>query len=178
VQKHLSGVGGLDVLEGEVDDVVLDEEGRCKGVRLRGGLEIGAGAVVVTTGTFLGGVLMCGGERYAGGRHLRDSEEVEPPSNGLSETLREFGFELGRLKTGTPPRIDGRTIDYGKCKVQASEEDPKGFGHVRQFRGDPMPHQGSFVDCHQTRTTEETHRVCLDNEGSLPGGYEDGVGPR
>jgi tRNA uridine 5-carboxymethylaminomethyl modification enzyme len=84
--------------------------------------ELFSRSVVITTGTFLrGGVLMIGHDRYAGGRHLRDSEQVEPPSTGLAETLARFEFPLSRLKTGTPARIDGKTIDWDACAIQPSD---------------------------------------------------------
>jgi tRNA uridine 5-carboxymethylaminomethyl modification enzyme len=88
--------------------------------------EVYAPAVVITTGTFLRGVLMIGHERYSGGRHLRDSEMVEPPSIGLGQTLEyKYQFPIGRMKTGTPARIDGTTIDYDPCTIQ-----PTGAGFL------------------------------------------------
>ena len=99
----------LDVIEGGAEDLLLDESkieipnkcsAKVRGVKLANGDEIKSKCVVITTGTFLRGVLMIGKDRYAGGRHLRDSEAVEPPSVGLAKTLERFDFALGRLKTG------------------------------------------------------------------------------
>jgi len=146
-------------------------------------LEIESSAVVLTTGTFLRGVLMIGRERYSGGRHLRDSEEVEPPSIGLALTLERFGFPLGRLKTGTPARLDGRTIDWDGCKIQPSERPAQPFSHVRQSRGEepPMAAVGRLIDCYQTATNEATHKLVTDYAHLLPeydGMDGKGNGPR
>lgn len=146
-------------------------------------IEIESSTVVLTTGTFLRGVLMIGHDRYSGGRHLRDSEEAEPPSVGLALTLERFGFPLGRLKTGTPARIDGRTIDWDACKIQPSERPALPFSHVRQSRGEepPLAAAGTLIDCYQTATNEETHRMVMEYAHLLPqydGMDGKGNGPR
>lgn len=153
----------------------------CHGVVLSGGQSVESFNVVVTTGTFLGGTLMCGLERYSGGRHLRDSELVEPPSNGLSDAFRKIGFDLGRLKTGTPARVDGRTIDYDVLEKQGSDGVHSGFNHLRQFRGTRMPLEDRFITCYKSSTNEATHKLVWDNRHLLPlydaeGGK--GQGPR
>jgi len=132
--------------------------------------EITARCVVITTGTFLRGVLMLGKERYSGGRHLRDSEKVEPPSVGLSKTLSRFGFPLGRLKTGTPPRLDGRTIQWDACDIQPTENPATPFSHIRQFLGEqpPLVHAGTVIDCFKTATNELTHKYVSDYAHLLP----------
>jgi len=133
-------------------------------------VEIESTTVVLTTGTFLRGVLMIGHERYSGGRHLRDSEEVEPPSVGLALTLERFGFPLGRLKTGTPARLDGRTIDWDACNVQPSERPATPFSHLRQSRGEepPLAAVGRLIDCYQTATNEATHKMVMEYAHLLP----------
>ena len=146
-------------------------------------VEIESKAVVLTTGTFLRGVLMIGHDRYSGGRHLRDSEEVEPPSVGLALTLERFGFPLGRLKTGTPARLDGRTIDWDSCNIQPSERPALPFSHVRQSRGEepPLAAVGRLIDCYQTATNEATHKMVMDYAHLLPqydGMDGKGNGPR
>lgn len=146
-------------------------------------MEIECTTVVLTTGTFLRGVLMIGQERYSGGRHLRDSEEVEPPSVGLALTLERFGFPLGRLKTGTPARLDGRTINWAACLIQPSERPALPFSHLRQSRGEqpPLAAIGQLIDCYQTATNEETHRLVMEYAHLLPqydGMDGKGNGPR
>lgn len=133
-------------------------------------MELSAKAVVITTGTFLRGVLMLGKDRYAGGRHLRDSEQVEPPSIGLAQTLARFQFPLDRLKTGTPPRLDGSTIHWDILTPQPTENPATPFSHLLQFRGEQPPRlaQGKTVTCFQTATNEETHRLVLEYEHLLP----------
>lgn len=132
--------------------------------------ELSARAVVITTGTFLRGVLMMGHERYAGGRHLRDSEKVESPSVGLAQTLERYQFPLGRLKTGTPARIDGRTIDWDILQIQPSENPAQPFSHLRQFNVEQPPNvaAGKLINCYQTATNEETHKLVMEFEHLLP----------
>ncbi len=132
--------------------------------------ELMARAVVITTGTFLRGVLMIGHERYSGGRHLRDSEQVEPPSVGLAQTLARYNFALGRLKTGTPARIDGTTIDWDRLVPQPSDNPAIPFSHLLQFNGQqpPMIAQNKMVTCYQTATNEETHKLVMQYEDRLP----------
>lgn len=132
--------------------------------------EITARAVVITTGTFLRGVLMMGHERYAGGRHLRDSEKVESPSVGLAQTLERYKFPLGRLKTGTPARVDGTTIDWDILQIQPSEIPAQPFSHLRQFNVEQPPNvaAGRLINCFQTATNAETHKVVMEHEHLLP----------
>jgi tRNA uridine 5-carboxymethylaminomethyl modification enzyme len=132
--------------------------------------EVMSRTVIITTGTFLRGVLMIGHERYAGGRHLRDSECVEPPSNALAETLQRLQFPLSRLKTGTPARIDGNTIDYGVCDIQPTDNPAIPFSHVLQFR-EEQPYclrKNQYIDCYQTATNEQTHELVMKYEHMLP----------
>jgi tRNA uridine 5-carboxymethylaminomethyl modification enzyme len=132
--------------------------------------ELLARAVVITTGTFLRGVLMLGHDRYSGGRHLRDSEQVEPPSVGLAQTLARFDFPLNRLKTGTPARIKKSTIDWDSLTKQPTENPATPFSHLLQFNGEqpPMVAQNKVVTCGQTSTNEETHRLVMKYEHLLP----------
>jgi len=145
--------------------------------------EIYGHAVVVTTGTFLRGVLMMGHDRYAGGRHLRDSEHVEAPSVGLAKTLERFNFPLGRLKTGTPARVDGKTIDWDVLTIQPSEVPAQPFSHIRQFNEEQPPNveAGKLINCYQTATNEATHKLVMEYEHTLPiydGMDGKGNGPR
>eukprot|EP00554_Chaetoceros_debilis_P012396 CAMPEP_0194121032 /NCGR_PEP_ID=MMETSP0150-20130528/45426_1 /TAXON_ID=122233 /ORGANISM="Chaetoceros debilis, Strain MM31A-1" /LENGTH=778 /DNA_ID=CAMNT_0038813321 /DNA_START=167 /DNA_END=2503 /DNA_ORIENTATION=- len=145
--------------------------------------EIEAKCVVITTGTFLRGVLMQGKDRYSGGRHLRDSEKVEPPSVGLAKTLDRFNFNLGRLKTGTPARLDGTTIDWDQCTIQPSENPAAPFSHIRQFLGEQPPNvaRNTLINCYMSRTSEATHKLVMDYAHTLPeydGMDGKGNGPR
>ncbi len=138
--------------------------------------EIQAKCVIITTGTFLRGVLMLGKERYVGGRHLRDSEEVEPPSVGLAKTLERFGFPLARLKTGTPARLDGDTINWDARTIQPSENPAAPFSHIRQFLGQQPPNveKNTLINCYMSRTSEVTHKLVMDYAHLLP--EYDGMG--
>src|SRR5262249_37056693 len=109
---------GLDIVEGAAEDLLLDRAGRACGVRLGDGREIAAGRVVLTTGTFLSGLIHIGEETIPAGR------VGEQPSLGLSRTLARCGFALGRLKTGTPPRLDGGTIDRAGLDTQPGDDPP------------------------------------------------------
>jgi tRNA uridine 5-carboxymethylaminomethyl modification enzyme len=145
----------LAVIEGEVDDLIL-REGRIAGVRLLDGPEISARAVVLTTGTFLRGLIHIGEKQKPAGR------VGEAPALGLSTTLARLGFALGRLKTGTPPRLDGRTIDWAALEMQPGDSPPEPFSTLTERIETPQ------VQCGLTRTTAETHRVIRDNVHRSP----------
>ena len=115
VQTLLSEQSKLSVRACSVEDLWLDQDGRCAGVVTATGERLAAGCVVLTTGTFLRGVIHMGDETQAAGR------VGDAPALGLSRTLKRLGFALGRLKTGTPPRLDGRTIDYAGLQVQPGD---------------------------------------------------------
>jgi tRNA uridine 5-carboxymethylaminomethyl modification enzyme len=164
----LAETSGLDIVEGGVEDLLLDERSHVAGFVLEDGRQIAAGRVVLTTGTFLGGLIHIGAEKIAAGR------VGEAPSLGLSGTLRRAGFALGRLKTGTPPRLDGRTIDWAGLEVQHGDDPPLPFSFLTERITTPQ------VVCHITETTPETHAVIRANLGQSPlyGGEITGVGPR
>eukprot|EP00980_Cylindrotheca_fusiformis_P021648 scaffold8505_cov130-Cylindrotheca_fusiformis.AAC.14 len=167
--ESLAPLAGVDNV-----DPVKDRKARIRGVAVEKSDgtkdEILSRAVVITTGTFLRGVLMLGHDRYSGGRHLRDSEQVEPPSVGLAQTLARFDFPLGRLKTGTPARIDGRTINWDILPPQPSEIPATPFSHLRLFNGEqpPLIAANRLITCYQTSTNEETHKLVLKYEDTLP----------
>ena len=137
---------------------------------LRDGRRISAGAVVITTGTFLNGLIHCGEQQYPAGR------SGEPPSQLLGESLRRLGFRVVRLKTGTPPRLDGRTIDWSRFTVQPGDEDPTPFS----FRTKRVAHHETQVPCYIAFTTDETHRVIRENVSRSPmySGQIKSIGPR
>ena len=145
----------LSVVEGEVDDLIL-KEGQAAGVRLLNGREISARAVVLTTGTFLRGLIHIGEKQTPAGR------VGEAPALGLSATLSRCGFALGRLKTGTPPRLDGRTIDWAALEMQPGDTPPEPFSTLTECIETPQ------VQCGLTRTTADTHRLIRDNVHRSP----------
>ena len=158
----------LDIVEGAAEDLLLDPAGRVCGIALGDGRNIRAGRVVLTTGTFLGGLIHIGDEKIPAGR------AGEAPSLGLSQTLRGLGFALGRLKTGTPPRLDGATIDWRGLDVQQGDDPPVPFSFLTDRIATPQ------VVCHITETNPATHQVIRANLGRSPlyGGEITGVGPR
>lgn len=167
IQKQLAEQDNLDLLEGEVWDIMIGSK-RVTGVILKDGGVIAAGSVVLTTGTFLRGVIHIGDRMIPAGR------VGEEPSLGLSGTLERHGFELGRLKTGTPARLDGSTIDWSRVDWQEADSDPIPFS----FMTGSVPQRQ--VRCGITRTTPDTHRIIEDNISlsAMYSGNIGGVGPR
>jgi len=168
IRSLLENQPNLTLFQQEVADLRLDA-GRVTGVITRVGLEFAARAVVLTVGTFLGGRIHVGLQQYSGGR------AGDPPSNRLAEKLRALPFRVGRLKTGTPPRIDGRTVDYSGLQVQHGDEPAPVFSYL----GLRVEHPRQ-VPCHITATNEHTHeliRAATDRSPMFTGVIE-GVGPR
>ena len=167
MQDAISAQSDLDVVEGEVFDFTIDE-GRVTEVVLADGRRLGCAAVVLTTGTFLRGLIHIGERKITAGRMN------EQASMGLSETLKRAGLRLGRLKTGTPPRLDGKTIDWASLDKQAADEEPVPFSLMTDRISNPQ------IECGITRTTETTHRIIRDNLGrsAMYSGSIEGVGPR
>jgi tRNA uridine 5-carboxymethylaminomethyl modification enzyme len=171
MRQVLESQANLQIKQAEVVDLVLDEtDGRrtLRGVRLRDGRTVLAGAVVITTGTFLNGLIHCGEERYPAGR------SGEPPSVLLGEALKRLGLRGCRLKTGTPPRLDGRSIDWSRFAEQPGDVDPTPFS----FRTVELPQRQ--ISCHIAYTTPETLRIIRENVGRSPmySGQITAVGPR
>jgi tRNA uridine 5-carboxymethylaminomethyl modification enzyme len=154
MQDAIRTTANLTVIEGEVDDL-LDSE-RATGVRLCDGREVQAGAVVITTGTFLRGLIHIGERQIPAGRM------GEAPALGLSATLERAGFRLGRLKTGTPARLDGTTIDWGSVEMQPGDDPPEPFSMLTQRIANRQ------VECGITRTTVATHAVIRANVHRSP----------
>ena len=147
-----------------------DEHRRVIGIRLRDGRTAGAAAVIITTGTFLNGLIHCGEQQYPAGR------SGEPAAVLLGEALKQLGLRGCRLKTGTPPRLDGRTIDWSRFQVQPGDPDPTPFS----FRTRRVAHHDSQVPCYIAWTTPETHRIIRENVHRSPmySGQIHSVGPR
>ncbi|TIO05529.1 tRNA uridine-5-carboxymethylaminomethyl(34) synthesis enzyme MnmG [Mesorhizobium sp.] len=167
MQAAIREQAGLDVAEGEVLDFEIDNE-RVAAVLLADGRRLACGAVVLTTGTFLRGLIHIGEKKIVAGRMN------EQASLGLSATMSRAGFKLGRLKTGTPPRLDGRTIDWASLESQAADENPVPFSLMTDRIDNPQIH------CGITRTTTATHELIRANLGrsAMYSGSIEGVGPR
>jgi tRNA uridine 5-carboxymethylaminomethyl modification enzyme len=167
MREVLESQANLFIKQAEVCDLVI-VDGRVTGVKLRDGRTIVAGATVITTGTFLNGLIHCGEEHYPAGR------SGEPPSILLGEALKRLGLRGCRLKTGTPPRLDGRTIDWSKFAEQPGDADPTPFS----FRTRSIPQRQ--VSCHIAFTTPETLRIIRENVHRSPmySGQIQSIGPR
>jgi tRNA uridine 5-carboxymethylaminomethyl modification enzyme len=167
VQAAVGETANLFVIEGTAGDLML-ADGAVVGVLLEDGHEIRCASVVITTGTFLRGLIHIGETRIPAGRM------GEAPSNGLSQTLERAGFVLGRLKTGTPARLDGRTIDWAQVEMQPGDDEPQPFSTLTEAITTPQ------VQCGITRTTPATHAIIEANLGrsAMYSGRIRGVGPR
>src|ERR1700733_3299220 len=167
MQAALAETANLEILEAAAEDLLL-VDGRVTGVVLGDGREISCSAVVLTTGTFLRGLIHIGETKIPAGR------VGEAPAIGLSKTLYGFGFAMGRLKTGTPPRLDGSTIDWPSLEVQHGDDPPSPFSFLTAKITTPQ------IVCHLTRTTPETHAVIRANLDRAPmySGQIESTGPR
>jgi tRNA uridine 5-carboxymethylaminomethyl modification enzyme len=164
----LSEQDGLSIRAAAVEDLVFDRFGAVAGVWTASGEVLAAGAVVITAGTFLRGVIHVGENQVPAGR------VGDKPAVGLAYTLKRLEFGLGRLKTGTPPRIDGRTIDWDRLEVQQGDDPPVPFSYLTRRIETPQ------VNCHITGTTEASHALIRRNLGRAPlySGQIQGTGPR
>lgn len=180
MQSLLLSYPNLSILEASAEDLLLSPGSeRVEGVKTNNGEEVLCKSVVITTGTFLRGKCYLGRTSYAAGRHMRHSDEIEPPSIGLALTLERLKFPLARLKTGTPARLDGRTIDWNGLETQESDIPPPCFSFLNIDRGVKMIDK--LINCAKTYTTAGTHRIVMENQHLLPdydGADGDGVGPR
>jgi tRNA uridine 5-carboxymethylaminomethyl modification enzyme len=172
MRQMLEAQPGLFIKQAEVIDLLIDTapdgSRRAHGLKLRDGRTVEAGAIVITTGTFLNGLIHCGEEQYPAGR------SGEPPSVLLGESLKRLGLRGCRLKTGTPPRLDGRTIDWSRFAEQPGDADPTPFS----FRTTTLPQRQ--VSCHIAYTTPETLRIIRENVSRSPmySGQIQAIGPR
>jgi tRNA uridine 5-carboxymethylaminomethyl modification enzyme len=155
MQAAINATPDLEVIEAEADDLII-KNGRVCGVKFIDGREISTGAVVLTTGTFLRGLIHIGEIQIPAGR------VGEAPALGLSRTLQNFGFALGRLKTGTPPRLDGRTIDWSALEMQPGDNPPEPFSILTKRIENPQ------IECGITRTIAATHKIIRDNVHRSP----------
>ena len=167
MSMRLLGIKGLNLVEGEVVDLLVDGYRVC-GVMLADGVELSAHSVVITSGTFLNGRIHIGTDNRSGGR------VGDKASNLLADRIKDIGLHIGRLKTGTPPRIDGRTIAWDKVEKQPGDEEPVMFSFLNSVPVVPQ------VSCGVTHTNEKTHEIIKKNldKSAMYGGKIEGVGPR
>ena len=167
MSKRLLGIKGLHLVEAEVVDLLVDGY-RVRGVMLADGVELSAHSVVITSGTFLNGRIHIGTDNRSGGR------VGDKASNLLADRIKDIGLHIGRLKTGTPPRIDGRTIAWDKVEKQPGDEEPVMFSFLNSAPVVPQ------VSCGVTHTNEKTHEIIRKNldKSAMYGGKIEGVGPR
>jgi len=172
IQDLLAEQANLEIRAEAVADILVDATGTCAGVITESGAEIGAGRVILTTGTFLRGLIHMGETKIPAGRARGNG--VEEPSTALALTLHRLGFKLGRLKTGTPARLDGRTIDYASLERQDGDDPPRPFSYLSSRITTPQ------VPCYITTTTAETHEIIRGNLHRAPmySGQIESVGPR
>jgi tRNA uridine 5-carboxymethylaminomethyl modification enzyme len=189
MREVLESEPNLHIKQAEVADLVVDEVASgqgpvpghdkdpeipgtrvIRGIKLRDGRSVAARAVVITTGTFLNGLIHCGEQQYPAGR------SGEPPAVLLGEALKALGLSGCRLKTGTPPRLDGRSIDWSKFAVQPGDDDPTPFS----FRTKRVAHHDKQVPCYIAFTTAETHRILRENllRSPMYSGQIQSIGPR
>ncbi|AAU03562.1 tRNA uridine-5-carboxymethylaminomethyl(34) synthesis enzyme MnmG [Rickettsia typhi] len=163
----LTNYRNLDILYGKVEDIQI-KSSKVEAVILNNGIKIFCQKVVLTTGTFLSGFIHIGSMKIPAGRIY------EEPSYGLSNTLKRLGFKIARLKTGTPPRIDGRTIDYSKTTLQQGDQIPRPFSELTDAIDVPQ------INCFITKTTAETHDIIRENldKSAMYSGQIKGIGPR
>jgi tRNA uridine 5-carboxymethylaminomethyl modification enzyme len=167
MKEWLEKEPNLRILQAEVSELLFTKR-TCRGVRLKDGRDLLAEAVIVTTGTFLNGLAHVGEEKYGCGRN------GEPPSNSLGHQLRNLGLQWTRLKTGTPPRLDGRTIHWDQFQEQPGDENPTPFSFLTERI------EREQICCHLAYTTDETHRILSDSIARSPlySGQIEGIGPR
>ena len=168
IQDLLNGQPGLEIRADAVEDLILGPDDAVEGVRTAKGEDIRAGAVVVTTGTFLRGMIHIGNTQIPAGR------VGDKPAIGLAYTFKRLGFALGRLKTGTPPRLDGRSIDWDGLDVQPGDDPPTPFSYLTDRITTPQ------INCHLTATTPASHDLIRDNLhlSAMYSGRIAGAGPR
>jgi tRNA uridine 5-carboxymethylaminomethyl modification enzyme len=155
MQAAIRATANLEIIEAEADDLII-RDGQVCGVKFKDGREIACGAVVLTTGTFLRGLIHIGERQIPAGR------VGEAPAMGLSTTLEKAGFVLGRLKTGTPPRLDGRTINWPALEMQPGDDVPEPFSMLTDRITTPQ------IECGITRTTPATHEIIRANVHRSP----------
>lgn len=169
MRNTLETTKNLEIQETLVEDLIV-ENNKIKGVILENGDKIEAEIVILTTGTYLKGVVLVGDQKTPSGPH------GERPSKFLSDNLRKLGFTIQRLKTGTPPRIERKSIDFTKTQLEPGDETE----HTFSFDNDPFYKAEDQIPCHLIYSNDETHKIIKEHlkESSMYGGYVEGIGPR
>ncbi len=169
ILKTLKSEPNLEIKQDIVEDLII-KDNKVKGVITKNKQEISSDAVILTTGTYLKAMILCGANKYSGGPH------GEEPSLNLSNKLRELGFTIQRLKTGTPPRIKKDTIDFTKSLEQPGDDTELTFSYMNEIKYDVNNQE----NCYLIYTTPKTHEIIKENldKSSMYGGYVEGVGPR
>ena len=167
--KTLEKQENLEILEAMVEDLIVDDK-KIKGVILADGKEVFGSCVIITTGTYLKGMILYGSTKISSGPH------DEKPSLYLSDSLKRLGFNIKRLKTGTPPRIKKSSIDYSKAVIQPGDDKLYNFSFSKKIEYDV----DKQIPCYLIYTTSETHKIIKENltKSSMYGGYVEGIGPR
>ncbi|MBE8190366.1 MAG: tRNA uridine-5-carboxymethylaminomethyl(34) synthesis enzyme MnmG [Candidatus Thioglobus sp.] len=168
IRYALENQPNLSLFQQAVEDLIIQKD-QIKGVKTQMGLEFLADKIILTSGTFLGGIIHIGQANYGGGR------AGDSPANALSKTLRAYDLGVGRLKTGTPPRLDGRTLDYSLMQIQNGDSQPPSFSFMENSAERPRQ-----IPCHITHTNKKTHDIIaagLKDSPMFTGNIE-GVGPR
>jgi len=167
MQKEILNYKNLTVKEGLVEDLLFNKD-RVNGVKCKGGAKIKAKSIILTTGTFLNGIIFCGKNTTPGGRI------GEPPVTGISKRLRNVGLNLDRLKTGTPARLINKSINFKNLEIQKGDKNPELFSYMNSRVLNKQ------LNCHITRTTKETHQIIKNNlkSSAMFSGLISGIGPR
>lgn len=176
---YLQNLDGLDIIQDMVQELIVEDfyqtgkdyKYKIKGIKTEKGFEIKCKCVIITSGTFLNAVMHTGNKQTRGGRF------GENTATGLSECMFKLGFQIGRLKTGTPPRLNANSIDFSKTEIQPGDKNPSPFSHKTPLSSFPLQKQ---VDCHLTHTNEETHKILRMGFENSPlfTGIIKGAGPR
>lgn len=165
--ESIQNTPNLTIVQGSVEDISINKNtNTTEGVILGSGEVIKSKTTVITTGTFLGGVLHIGKERFQGGRFMRKDNQAEPPSTTLSKTLRSYKFPMGRMKTGTPPRILHSSINYEGLEKQETDKNIQFMSLMHMYEG--FKPKNELIDCFITETNPETHTIINENRKLLP----------
>jgi tRNA uridine 5-carboxymethylaminomethyl modification enzyme len=164
MKETLETIPNLFLMQGTIEDLIV-ESGRVVGITTKEGIAFRSSTVILSSGTFMQGKIHIGSTQFSGGR------AGDPPSIGLSNSLSNLGFKLGRLKTGTPCRIHKRSVDFSKCERQDGEEDVR-FSYRKEFQRLPQ------VPCYITYTSLESQRIVEENLSKSAGYSKKMVGPR